>query len=86
MISLLRYAKKYRLQMVIGPFFKFVEAVFELFLPLLMAKLIDNGINKGDTAYIYKMGGLIFGNVGYWLNFRFYLSIFRFDCFTRFWD
>lgn len=59
MISLLRYAKKYRLQMVIGPFFKFVEAVFELFLPLLMAKLIDNGINKGDTAYIYKMGGLM---------------------------
>ncbi|KRN62617.1 hypothetical protein IV70_GL003496 [Carnobacterium maltaromaticum DSM 20342] len=45
--------------MVIGPFFKFVEAVFELFLPLLMAKLIDNGINKGDTAYIYKMGGLM---------------------------
>lgn len=59
LISLLRYAKKYRLQMVIGPFFKFVEAVFELFLPLLMAKLIDNGINKGDTAYIYKMGGLM---------------------------
>lgn len=59
MISLLRYAKKYRLQMVIGPFFKFVEAVFELFLPLLMAKLIDNGINKGDTAYIYKMGSLM---------------------------
>ena len=59
MISLLRYAKKYRLHMVIGPFFKFVEAVFELFLPLLMAKLIDNGINKGDTAYIYKMGGLM---------------------------
>ncbi len=45
--------------MVIGPFFKFVEAVFELFLPLLMAKLIDNGINKGDTAYIYKMGSLM---------------------------
>ncbi|MGX7417958.1 ABC transporter ATP-binding protein [Carnobacterium gallinarum] len=59
MIALLRYAKKYRLQMIIGPFFKFIEAVFELFLPLLMAKLIDQGINKGDTAYIYKMGGLM---------------------------
>lgn len=59
MIALLKYAKKYRVQMVIGPIFKLIEAIFELFLPLLMAKLIDNGINKGDTLYIYKMGGLM---------------------------
>ena len=59
MIALLKYAKKYRVQMVIGPVFKLIEAIFELFLPLLMAKLIDNGINKGDTVYIYKMGGFM---------------------------
>ncbi|MGY3778960.1 ABC transporter ATP-binding protein [Isobaculum melis] len=57
MFKLLKYAKKYRLQMIIGPIFKFIEAVFELFLPLLMANLIDNGINKGDRAYIIQMGG-----------------------------
>ena len=43
MIQLLRYAKDYRKQIILGPVFKFLEAVFELILPLLMASLIDNG-------------------------------------------
>ncbi len=44
MIQLLRYAKDYRKQIILGPFFKFLEAVFELVLPLMMASLIDNGL------------------------------------------
>ena len=44
MIGLLRYAKDYRKQIVLGPFFKFLEAVFELVLPLQMAALVDQGI------------------------------------------
>ena len=34
LISLLKYAQKYRFQMIIGPVFKLIEAIFELFLPL----------------------------------------------------
>ena len=37
-----------------------IEAVFDLLVPIVVAMLIDNGIRKGDTAYIYKMGALLF--------------------------
>ncbi len=40
MLQLLRYAKDYRKQIILGPFFKFLEAVFELILPLFMARLV----------------------------------------------
>lgn len=48
MIKLLHYAKNYQKQIILGPIFKFLEAVFELMLPLLMASLVDDGIAKGD--------------------------------------
>ena len=50
MIQLLRYAKDYRKQIILGPFFKFLEAVFELVLPLMMASLIDNGLKMNDRG------------------------------------
>ncbi|MBF8808451.1 MAG: ABC transporter ATP-binding protein [Enterococcus lacertideformus] len=56
MIQLLRYAKDYRKQIILGPVFKFLEAVFELILPLLMASLIDNGLKMHNQEIIIKMG------------------------------
>ncbi len=56
MIQLLRYAKDYRKQIILGPFFKFLEAVFELVLPLMMASLIDNGLKMNDRGKIIEMG------------------------------
>ncbi|EMF0080498.1 ABC transporter ATP-binding protein [Enterococcus hirae] len=56
MIKLLRYAKDYRKQIILGPVFKFLEAVFELILPLLMASLIDNGLKMNDRGVIIQMG------------------------------
>lgn len=56
MFSLMRYAKKYKKQLILGPFFKLLEAVLELLLPFYMAKLIDQGINQQDSHYIIKMG------------------------------
>lgn len=56
MIQLLRYAKDYRKQIILGPVFKFFEAVFELILPLLMASLIDNGLKMNERGMIIKMG------------------------------
>ena len=37
-----------------------IEAVFDLLVPIVVALLIDNGIKKSDTAYIWKMGALLF--------------------------
>lgn len=61
MFKLARFLANYKKECVIGPLFKFLEACFELFVPLVMAGIIDVGIKNGDTAYIYKMGGLMVG-------------------------
>lgn len=55
MFQLLRYAKDYRKQMILGPFFKFLEAVFELILPLFMARLVDEGIAHQDQGKVIEM-------------------------------
>lgn len=55
MFQLLKYAKKYRKQIIIGPIFKFLEAVFELVLPLFMASLIDDGIATGNRQTVIEM-------------------------------
>ncbi len=43
----------------LGAIAKLLEAVFELFLPILLARLIDKGINAGDTDYVIRVGGLM---------------------------
>lgn len=55
MLYLLRYAKKYRKQIILGPLFKFLEAVFELVLPLMMAYLVDHGIQRNDQHTVIEM-------------------------------
>ncbi|MBU5360871.1 ABC transporter ATP-binding protein/permease [Enterococcus raffinosus] len=55
MFQLLRYAKDYRKQIILGPFFKFLEAVFELVLPLFMARLVDEGIARHDQSRVIEM-------------------------------
>ncbi len=59
MKKLLKYMKKYRLRAVLAPLFKLIEATFELFVPLVVADIIDNGIPLGDTSYILKRGLLM---------------------------
>lgn len=61
LIRLLRFAKKYQIYAYIGAFSKLMEAVFELFLPIFLARLIDRGINQGDTGYVLQMGGWMLG-------------------------
>jgi ATP-binding cassette subfamily B protein len=56
MFKLRRFLKEYKLQLIVGPLCKLFEAVLELFVPLVMAGIIDNGILKSDTDYIIKMG------------------------------
>lgn len=56
MFKLIKYLKGYTVQSIIAPLFKFLEATFELIVPVVMAKIIDIGIKNGDRDYIYKMG------------------------------
>ena len=59
MRSLLKYMKDYKKESILAPLFKMLEASFELFVPLVMAAIIDTGIATGDKQYIFKMGGLL---------------------------
>ena len=59
MKQLLKYLKDYKLESVLGPLFKMLEASFELFVPLVMAQIIDVGIKDRDASYILKMGGVL---------------------------
>lgn len=56
MLKLFRYLKNYKKESIIGPLFKLIEACFELAVPLVMKNMIDVGIKKADSGYIYKMG------------------------------
>lgn len=59
MRKLLKYFKGYKLESVMGPLFKLLEASFELFVPLVMAQIIDVGINNRDMGHILRMGGVL---------------------------
>ena len=56
MKKVLSLLKNYKKEAFLAPFFKLVEAVFELFVPLVMADIIDVGIPASDTSYIVKKG------------------------------
>lgn len=55
MKSLLIYLKDYKKETILAPLFKMLEASFELFVPLVMAAVIDVGIAQSDRPYIVKM-------------------------------
>ena len=52
---LLKYMKGYGKQCILAPLFKMLEATFELFIPLVVAAIVDTGIASRDTGYIVKM-------------------------------
>lgn len=55
MKRLLIYLKEYRKESILAPLFKMLEASFELFVPLVMAKIIDVGIANHDIGYVLRM-------------------------------
>ena len=54
MWKLLKYMKGYKKEAFLAPAFKLLEALLELFVPLVMAAIIDVGIKNGDTGYIFQ--------------------------------
>ncbi len=67
MIKLLKHMKGYRAAAISAPFFKILEALFELMIPLVVANIIDIGIANSDRPYIFKMCGImiLLGLVGF---------------------
>lgn len=59
MRKLLIYLKNYKKETVLAPLFKMLEAGFELFVPLVMAVIIDRGIGEGNIGLTLRMGGLL---------------------------
>ncbi len=59
MKKLLRYLKYYKKESILGPLFKLLEASFELFVPLVVANIIDKGISAGDKRYIFTNCGML---------------------------
>ncbi len=59
MKMVLQYLKDYKKESILAPLFKMLEASFELFVPLVVAAIIDVGIAGLDRSYILKMGAVL---------------------------
>lgn len=59
MKELLKYIKDYKKECVLGPLFKLLEACFDLTVPIVMAKIIDEGIAKSDSHFILVYGSVL---------------------------
>lgn len=64
MRKLLKYLNHYKLQSVLAPLFKLLEAAFELFVPLVVSAIIDNGINGGEGWQYITFACLILVGLG----------------------
>ncbi|MBD7916013.1 ABC transporter ATP-binding protein [Clostridium sp. Sa3CUN1] len=79
MLKLIYFMKDYKKESILGPIFKLIEAILELFIPIVMAKIIDIGIQNRDINYVFKMGGvlILLGAIGlaFALICQYYASI-----------
>lgn len=55
MKMIMRFLKDYKKECVLAPLFKMLEAIFELFVPLVVSSVIDKGIVNADKGYIMQM-------------------------------
>ncbi|MBY0010011.1 ABC transporter ATP-binding protein [Paenibacillus typhae] len=59
MFKIAVFLKPYKKEVILGPIFKLLEAILELLLPTVVALIVNNGIGNQDSAYVYRMGGLM---------------------------
>ncbi|QYR21994.1 ABC transporter ATP-binding protein/permease [Paenibacillus sp. sptzw28] len=59
MMKLVRFLKPYRLAVIAGLLLVFLQSLSDLYLPTLMADIVDKGVVNGDTAYIWRIGGFM---------------------------
>lgn len=65
MKDLLKYFRNYKKETILGPFFKLLEATFELLVPLLIAHLVDQLIPRQDQGGMFGLVGLLFVFAGF---------------------
>lgn len=60
--------KEFKKDSILTPIFMILEVIMEMIIPLLMASIIDDGVNSGDLNHIYKIGGLmiVVALIGLW--------------------
>lgn len=79
MLKLIYFMKDYKKESILGPIFKLIEAILELLIPIVMAKIIDIGVYNKDINYVFKMGGvlILLGAIGllFALICQYYASI-----------
>ncbi|MCR5154162.1 MAG: ABC transporter ATP-binding protein/permease [Lachnospiraceae bacterium] len=61
MKKLLKYLGNYKKETVLAPLFKMLEAIFELFVPIVMSEIINEGIVRENNSYIWQMGLVLVG-------------------------
>jgi len=49
--------KEFKKDSILAPFYVILEVIMEVIIPLLMASIIDNGVEKGDISHVVIMGG-----------------------------
>ncbi|KEO76120.1 MULTISPECIES: ABC transporter ATP-binding protein [Paenibacillus] len=59
MLKFAVFLKPYKKETILGPLFKLIEAILELLLPTMVALMINHGVGKGDTHYVWQMGLLM---------------------------
>lgn len=59
MKMIIRYLEEFKRECVLAPLFKMLEAVFELFVPIVVSAIIDKGIACNDVAFIFKCCGML---------------------------
>ena len=59
MKDLIKYIKAYKIKAILAPIFKMLEACFELIVPLVIARMVDEGISKSDKSVIISSGVIL---------------------------
>ena len=58
---LFSHMKKYIVESILSPFFKLIEALLDLLVPVVIAAIIDNGVLKQDKPYVVKYSLILVG-------------------------
>lgn len=59
MKNIIKTLKFYKIQTILAPTFKLLEAIFDLLIPVIVASIIDKGISNADGGYVLKMCGIL---------------------------
>ena len=71
MKKIMYYVRAYRTEAVLAPFFKLLEALMDLFVPIVVARIINNGIARGDMGYVWQSFAMLIALAALGMGFSF---------------